>query len=136
MPVFSIADLDDHLADMPARTGARGRLRRRLQAISRPNFRNQRRTVSFETDRRRIEALGRPAASALRVHELLQTKPIIAIPDTAKRLGISAPTVAKSVQHLVKIGIAREITGKQRRRIFAYPGYLRIIERGTKPISK
>ena len=90
----------------------------------------------FETDRRRIETLGRPAASALRVHELLQTKPIIAIPDTAKRLGISAPTVAKSVQHLVKIGIAREITGKQRRRFFAYPGYLRIIERGTKPISK
>ena len=90
----------------------------------------------FETDRRRIEALGRPAASALRVHELLQTKPIIAIPDAAKRLGISAPTVAKSIQHLVNIGIAREITGKQRRRIFAYPGYLHIMERGTKPLSK
>jgi Fic family protein len=90
----------------------------------------------FETDRRRIEALGRPAASALQVHELLQTKPIIAIPNAAKKLGISAPTVAKSVQHLVKIGIAREITGKQRRRIFAYPGYLRIMERGTKPLSK
>lgn len=89
----------------------------------------------FEMDRRRIEALGRPAASALRVHELLQTKPVIAIPDTAKRLAISAPTVAKSVQHLVKLGIAREITGKQRRRIFAYPGYLRIMERGTKPLS-
>jgi Fic family protein len=90
----------------------------------------------FETDRQHIEALGRPAVSALRVHELLQTKPIIAIPDSAKRLGISAPTVAKSVQHLVKIGIAQEITGKQRRRIFAYPGYLRIMERGTKPPSK
>lgn len=90
----------------------------------------------FETDRRRIEALGRPSASALRVHELLQTKPIIAIPDAAKRLGMSAPTVAKSVQHLVGIGIAREITGKQRRRAFAYPGYLRIMERGTEPLPK
>jgi Fic family protein len=70
------------------------------------------------------------------VHELLQTKPIIAIPDAAKRLGISAPTIAKSLQHLVEIGIAREITGKQRRRIFAYPGYLRIMERGTEPLSR
>ena len=90
----------------------------------------------FETDRRRIEALGRPATSALRVHELLQIKPIIAIPDAATRLGISAPTVAKSLQHLVEIGVAQEITGKQRRRIFAYPGYLRIMQRGTEPLSK
>jgi Fic family protein len=90
----------------------------------------------FDADRHRIEALGRPAASALRVHELLQTKPITTIPDASKRLGISAPTVAKSLQHLVEIGIAEEITGKQRRRIFAYPGYLRIMERGTEPLSK
>jgi Fic family protein len=29
------------------------------------------------SDRRRIEELGRPAASVLRVHHLLQTKPIL-----------------------------------------------------------
>ena len=90
----------------------------------------------FETDRRRIEALGRPAASAVRVCEPLGMKPIIAVPDAAKRLGISAPTAAKSLQHLVEIGIARELTGKRRRGTFAYPGYLQIMGRGTEPLSK
>ncbi|WP_242678925.1 Fic family protein [Rhodobacter calidifons] len=40
----------------------------------------------FEADRHRIENLGRPAASALRVHQLLQQKPIIGIPAAAQRL--------------------------------------------------
>jgi hypothetical protein len=36
----------------------------------------------------------------------------------------------------LKIGIAREITGNRQRRIFAYAGYLRVVERGTEPISR
>ena len=52
----------------------------------------------FAADRRRIEELGRPAASALRVHQLLLTKPIVSVPDAAKRLGLSAPTVRKRVR--------------------------------------
>ena len=72
----------------------------------------------FEADRQQIESLGRPAASALRVHQLLQQKPIVGIPDAALKLGISAPTIAKSIQHLEKLGIVREITGKQRGRMF------------------
>lgn len=90
----------------------------------------------FDADRDRIEGLGRPAASALRVHQLLQQKPIIAIPDVAQRLGISAPTIAKSVHHLERLGILREITGRQRRRLFAYDGYLQILNRGTEPLSR
>jgi len=88
----------------------------------------------FETDRIHIERLGRPAASALRVHQLLQQKPIINIPDAAKKLGISVPTITKSVQHLEDLGIVREITGKQRGRAFAYSGYLEILSRGTEPL--
>lgn len=88
----------------------------------------------FETDRIHIERLGRPAASALRVHQLLQQKPIINIPDTAKKLGISVPTITKSVQHLEDLRIVREITGKQRGRAFAYSGYLEILSRGTEPL--
>ena len=90
----------------------------------------------FENDRRRIEGLGRPAASALRVHQLLQQKPIIAIPDAAHRLGISAPTVSKSIQHLERLGLLREITGKQRGRLFVYDSYLGILNRGTEPLPR
>ena len=88
----------------------------------------------FEADRDRIEGLGRPAASALRVHQLLQQKPIVGIPDAARRLGLSAPTIAKSIQHLQVLGIVREITGKQRGRLFVYDGYLAILNRGTEPL--
>ena len=90
----------------------------------------------FEADRRRIEALGRPAASALRVHQLLQTKPIMSIPAASMRLGISPPTVSKSVQHLEALRILRESTGKRRRRLFVYDAYLSILSRGTEPLPR
>jgi Fic family protein len=90
----------------------------------------------FEADRQRIESLGRPAASALRVHQLLQQKPIVGIPDAAQKLSISAPTIAKSIQHLERLGIIREITGKQRGRMFVYSDYLAILSRGTEPLGR
>src|SRR5438552_18435348 len=40
----------------------------------------------IEEDRRKIEEIGRPAASVLRVHQYLQRKPIITIPATAEQL--------------------------------------------------
>jgi Fic family protein len=90
----------------------------------------------FEADRRRIESLGRPAASALRVHQLLQQRPIVGIPDIAQKTGISAPTIAKSIRHLEKLGVIREITGKQRGRMFVYSDYLNILNRGTEPLGR
>jgi len=88
----------------------------------------------FEADQRRIENLGRPAASALRVHRLFQQTPITGIPAAARTLGTSVPTIAKSIRHLEDLGIVREITGKQRGRIFSYGDYLSILSRGTEPL--
>jgi len=84
----------------------------------------------FGADGRRIDGLGRAAESARRIHEFLQTSPICSIPGAAEKLGISAPTVAKSFAHLRRLGILREITGKQRRRLFAYDGYLAVLNAG------
>ena len=88
----------------------------------------------FDSDRHRIEGIGRPAASALRVHHLLQQKPVITVPEAARRLGMSEPTVRKSIRHMEQLGILREITGKRRGRLFVYGGYLKILERGTEPL--
>jgi len=88
----------------------------------------------FDQDRRQIEQLGRPAASALRVHQYLQSKPILSVPVAAKDLGLSAPTVRKSVEHLVELGITREATGKKRGKLFVYDGYLNILNEGTEPL--
>ena len=85
----------------------------------------------IDGDRHKIEALGRPASSVLRVHQHLQRKPIMTIPATAERLSLSAPTVTKALQHMVKLGLVRETTGKQRHRLFTYHRYLDILNRGT-----
>lgn len=88
----------------------------------------------FDDHRRKIEALGRPAASMLRVFEHMQRNPIVSIPAAAERIGISAPTVAKSLEHMHKIGMLREITGRQRHRLFVYEAYLAILSEDTEPI--
>ena len=80
----------------------------------------------FEKDRRAISALGRPAASTLRVHELMQKRPLLSVPATTKELGLSKPTVAKAI---------REITAKQRRRVYAYVRYLDILNQGTEAVA-
>jgi len=90
----------------------------------------------FETDRQKIEELGRPAASALRVHQHMQAKPISSVPAAAEALGITAPTVRKSINHMIDLGIVRETTGKQRDRLFVYSGYLEILNQGTEPLQQ
>ena len=88
----------------------------------------------FEADRRRIERLGRPATSALRVHRRLQRNPLVAIGDAARDLHLSPPTVANAVRRLESLGILRETTGKRRGRLFVYDAYLDILNRGTETI--
>jgi Fic family protein len=90
----------------------------------------------FDRDRQAIEALGRPASSALRVHQLLQTKPLITIPLAAQALGLSRPTVASSLTHLQEAHIVRETTGRQRSRAFVYTRYLTLLNEGTEPLRR
>jgi Fic family protein len=84
----------------------------------------------FDEHRRQIETLGRPAASVLRVFQHMHRNPIVSIPATAQKIGLSAPTVAKSLEHLRRLGIQREITGRLRHRIFVYGSYLDILNEG------
>ena len=88
----------------------------------------------FDTDRQKIEGLGRPATSALRVNHYLQSKPILSVPVAVNALNLSAPTVRKSVNHLIELDLVRETTGKQRDRLFVYSGYLDILNQGTEPL--
>jgi Fic family protein len=90
----------------------------------------------FSKDREKIHKLGRPAASALRVHEYMQRKPIANIATTAKALKLSIPTVTVALNHLVRIGIVEEVTGKRRDRLFTYSRYFNIVSEGTEPLRR
>jgi Fic family protein len=88
----------------------------------------------FRADRAKIEKLGRPAASALRLHQLFQERAIMSIQGAAIKLGLSQPTVIASIKHLERLGMVREQTGRRRNRLFVYDQYLKILGEGTEPL--
>lgn len=90
----------------------------------------------FDRDKDKISTLKRAAASALRVHGELQKAPLVSVPVAAKKLGISQPTIQKSLDHLVTLGIVREVTGRRRHRIYEYSSYLKILDEGTEPLRR
>ena len=85
----------------------------------------------FSSDRAAIAQGGRRIGSALRVHEALKEQPILSLSGLCKRASLSFPTAASAMELLVKRGIAREITGKRRHRLFVYDRYLSILNEGT-----
>ena len=91
----------------------------------------QRLAKLFKEDRERIEKLGRVAGSALRVHYALQQHPIQTINTATERSGLTVPTVTAVMKLLESAGIVRELTGKQRGRVFGYDRYLQILNEGT-----
>jgi Fic family protein len=87
----------------------------------------------FAEDRRRILGLGRRASSALRVHEAMKSRPLQSVQNLVERSGLSAPTVNAALRQLSgpALAITREVTGRQRDRVFAYDQYLAILTEGT-----
>ena len=88
-------------------------------------------TERFSSDRQRIATEGRRAGSALRVLDALQERPILSIPETCKRTGLSFPAVSAALRLLERAGIVREITGFARNRVYVYGGYLKILNEGV-----
>ncbi|HEU5182541.1 MAG TPA: Fic family protein [Candidatus Polarisedimenticolia bacterium] len=84
-----------------------------------------------EKDRGIIQAMGRRAGSALRIHSELQRRPVLSIPVAAKAARLTIPTVTAALESLVDAGIVRELTGRRRNRLFGYKRYLKILNEGT-----
>ena len=90
--------------------------------------------VLFEADRQRVQGLGRTAATTLRVFGALCQRPLATLNQVRQRTGLSFPSAAKGMEALAGLGIARELTGQRRNRIFAYDRYLSILTEGTEPL--
>ena len=85
----------------------------------------------FQEDQSRVQQTGRAAGSALRVHQVLQERPIASLQELANRTELSFPAVTAGMQTLEQLGVARELTGKKRNRLFGYDQYLAILGEGT-----
>lgn len=84
----------------------------------------------FEKNKNKINALGKPAGSALRVQQVLQQKPIISIAKAANETGLTVPTITTAFERLIKLEIVKEVTERKRGRLYMYTGYVDILSEG------
>jgi hypothetical protein len=86
----------------------------------------------FQDDRDRIQAAGgRKTGSALRVHDALKARPILSLPAACRNTRLSFQATASAMELISNQGVAREITGKRRNRIFVYERYLSVLNEET-----
>lgn len=84
------------------------------------------RILELRTRHRELVAtsLGRRAAAGLTLLDLLYGQPTVTPRWVAERLDVSAPTASSLVSGLERVGILREMTGRQKWRVFSYRDYL------------
>jgi Fic family protein len=88
-------------------------------------------TTLFQEDRERILPAGRRAGSMLRVHDALRARPVTSLREVVRATGLTPPTAGTAMAELASRGIARELTGRRRNRVFTYDRYVKILSEGT-----
>ncbi|MCX8021743.1 MAG: Fic family protein [Syntrophorhabdaceae bacterium] len=92
--------------------------------------------VLFQQDEKKIQTAGRSASTVLRVFRAMCQRPLVNLNQVCERTGLSFPAAAKAMDALQRIGLAREVTGRRRNRVFAYHDYLGILNEGTEVVSE
>ena len=85
----------------------------------------------FQEHRGQIRQLGRASYTAERLHTLLEQRVLVSPSLAQRELKMSFPAANKALLNLQKLGFVREITGKQKHRVFAYTPYLKALTEGT-----
>jgi Fic family protein len=88
----------------------------------------------FNADARRVQETGRSAANSLRVLAALRQRPALTLKYLCEDHSMTFPTATKAIQSLSALGIARELTGQRRNRVFVYDAYLAILNEGGQPL--
>jgi Fic family protein len=83
-----------------------------------------------QADRVRIQDSS-PTSSTLLVYNQFCREPILTNSILVNRLGSTKPTIQKSLDALITLGLIHEVSGKKRGRRYAYQQYLDILTRDT-----
>ena len=78
-------------------------------------------------DRQRLLVARGTTVPAIRLFDALPGQPVITLSGAMKTLKTTKPTASKAISTLLNVKILQETTGKQRDRVYAYPGYLRLL---------
>lgn len=89
----------------------------------------------IQRDRLLIEKSDKSAASILTIHHYLQRHPIANTKAIRNSTGLALPSVMRALRVLEDLGMVKEITGKERNKVFVYREYLDILSRGTEPLK-
>ncbi len=81
-------------------------------------------------DRRTVVSHSRATVSSVRLFELLTSHPVVTLAKAMEILDTTKPTASKAVDALQQAGVLREITGKQRDRVYVYERYVAVLNRG------
>lgn len=78
-------------------------------------------------DRSRLITHDNVTVPAVRLLELLPSRPVVTLPLATELLRVSTPTAIKAIAVLVELGILRETSGKRRDRVYAYQKYVDLL---------
>ncbi len=81
----------------------------------------------FEKDEETVEKLGRKRISGRQVLEEFQSRPILSAAMIVESRGLAFHTVNERLKDLIKLKIIKEISGKERDRVYSYQKYYKII---------
>jgi Fic family protein len=93
-------------------------------------------TTLFKVNDRKIKELGKVSGSVLRLHSYLQKQPVSDTGNAVRGSGLTLPTVIRAFEELEKLGLVRETTGRERKRLYAYVAYLALLNQGTEPLKR
>lgn len=75
-------------------------------------------------DRARLIKHAAVTVPAVRLLDLLPSRPVVTLPLAVDLLGVSKPTAIKAIEALESVGVLKETSGKRRDRVYAYQKYL------------
>jgi Fic family protein len=81
-------------------------------------------------DRHAVVSHASATVSSVRLFELLTNHPVVTLAKAMEILNTTKPTASKAVDALQQAGVLREITGKQRDRVYVYERYVAVLNRG------
>ena len=86
-------------------------------------------------DRRTVANHDATTVPAIRLLDALPEHPMVTLPAVIDLLKTTKPTAGKAIEALCKAGVLKEITGKQRDRVYAYDAYLKVLAEDTAVIG-
>lgn len=99
--------------------------------VSKEAVETSRYIISLESEHTRLIQERVRSGQAVNLLELLFRYPIISIPEVKDRLQIAFGTANRLINEFVRLGILKEITARERNRLFAYTKYLDLLRSGT-----